>query len=286
MNDLSNRARHVIPVVLAAVTIVAVLAVNPIPSNLPEANADTYFDPHDLEAGQPPVPFKRICASTQPPDYPGCTAAQVRALAASHIDDWVEDERFGKSRDILDAAGLTSNQQDLLKAALRQDIRAALNEQADAAAKRGVNKATWTAEWRGTRYSIAGFPYVRYVNLTFAQDDGSCWMPASEADWQDWYAYNYCTSSTVPTNKQYWGVNVDAYGPDLYNWLNKDGGQLHFACDRELLLGVVGGSVTAGLTLYTGPGAVIGALRLGAGAAIVDAVKCAGDKLLTQLGWG
>jgi hypothetical protein len=61
----------------------------PIASNLPEANANTYFDPHDLEAGQPPVPFKRICASTQPPDYPGCTAAQVRALAASHIDGWV-----------------------------------------------------------------------------------------------------------------------------------------------------------------------------------------------------
>jgi hypothetical protein len=279
---------HVIPLVLAAVTIVVTLTVNPIPSDTPTANGTIYVgDPLTTNTALPDT-SKRICASTQPPDYPGCTAAQVRALAESNIDDWVEDERFGKSKDILDAAGLTSNQQDLLKTALRQDIRAALNEQADAAAKRGVDKSTWTAEWRGTSYAIADFPYVRYVNLTFAQDDGSCWMPASDADWQEWYAYNYCSSKTVPNNKEYWGVNVDANGKDLYDWLNKDGGQLHFACDREILLGTAGGvsgGALGGLAIFGGPGAVLGALGGGVTAGTATAVVCLGNKILNQLGW-
>jgi hypothetical protein len=56
-------------------------------------------------------------------------------------------------------------------------------------------------------------------NLPVAREKGSCWLPATEADWHEWYAYNYCKSSTVPSNTDYSGVNVDAYGKELHDWL-------------------------------------------------------------------
>jgi hypothetical protein len=225
---------------------------------------------------------RRIC-NPDPPDYPGCTKAQVRAIAENNTEDWVLHLRFGKTDNVLNAAGLTDAQIDNVKTETRQNLRAILNRDASRAVAMGkvASKRVWTTVWRGNTYTVDSFPYVVWVNTMFQGNDSDGYQACFDdvGNTTNGWAYLECDNSSVPDG---W----DQYWKGYYNWVNNPGAQGDTVCQREIFVGMTSGAVTGGIGgALTGPGAAVGTLAgtlAGIGGGLT---ACAANALADQWGW-
>ena len=224
------------------------------------------------------VDAKAVC-SPNPPDYPGCTVAQVESIAKNDTANWVEKRRFGQVDNVLTAAGLSGTLKDRVIDAFRQDVKQGLLDKRAAAQSVGKIDAAsasegdyfdsagvWHTMWRGNSYTVDSFPYVDYVGKTFNAGYPNCYYSRSPGV----YAYNYCKASNTPQEAAYW--------KSVASYLEQPRGQMMTFCEKEVLLATGAAGIGA---FWTGPGVLAGLLAGMTGSAFI----CYGNQLGKASGW-
>lgn len=220
-----------------------------------------------------------VC-NASPPDYPGCTIAQVDSIAKNDRDTWIEKRRFGKTNDILAAAGLTTAQRQKVIAATQTEIKQTLIEMRQKAVGQGIAadnpndesfvNGVWHTSWRGNSYTVDSFPIVKYVGQLYNNPnsaDSNCYAQRYTVT----YAYGWCGPANVPEGwDNYWGAV--AAGLEAY------GSAIKINCGWEV---IVGTAIGFGTGVFTGPGVGVSTLIGGTGAF----VTCAGNQLGKARGW-
>jgi hypothetical protein len=223
---------------------------------------------------------KRVCNAT-PPDYPGCSPAQVEAIAKSNSDNWFRHKRFGvTANNVLNKTNLTANQKDRVMDVFADDIRERLVQMREAATTRGVAKRAWTTSWRGDAYTVDSFPYKRFSNSSFAGDGASdgdaCFFDIRA---RAGYAYNWCTGQAIP----------EAFSPFWEGYIdetNDHGPSTSIPCSKEVVIGLTAGATAGAVaSIWTGPGVAAGAGIGGASAGAGALAGCAVGHLGDLLGW-
>jgi hypothetical protein len=234
----------------------------------------------DNPVGNEDPPARRICNAT-PPDYPGCSPAQVEAIAKANADNWFKHRRFGITpTNVLNKTKLTAGQKDRVMDVFAEDVRERLVQMRATATKGDLTKRAWTTSWRGNDYTVESFPYKRFSNSSFSGDEASdgdaCFFDIRA---RAGYAYNWCTGQAVP----------EAFSPFWEGYIdetNDPGPSTSIPCGKEVVLGLTGGATAGAVaSIWTGPGvaagAGIGGVSTGAGALASCAVGHLGD----LLGW-
>jgi hypothetical protein len=232
-----------------------------------------FFDPGELAKDIRHVvkqAQRRTCSPQY--DYPGCTKAQVRAIARADLDGWLKRTWLGSVDNVLNATDLTAAQQDRVWTDTRDNLKKILQHDAAKAVATGkvASMKAWTTDWRGNTYTLDSFPYKIWTDQFFSGCDGqyamgtcfgsqsfqTCFddVPNTTNGW----AYLECGRTSLPDG---W----DGYWKGYAQWLEQGGPQGDTVCQREIFEGFVAGA----LGLFAGP--------LAAGLAFVGAgpVQCA-----------
>jgi hypothetical protein len=219
-------------------------------------------------------PAQAICNAT-PPDYPGCTQAQVKAIAHDNGIDWFNHRRFGQTNIL---RNLTANQKDTVEAAMKKEIRDDLQQdrsQALSATATDDQLSKWRTDWRGNSYTIDTFPYARYISVweNGTSDYQSCM--ANKSTYENLYAYSWCKDT---------GAKDWTFWANFAQSVDNDGSQLNMVCAKEIVVGAAGGATAGAIaSIWTGPGtaaaAGIGGLAGGGGGLVGCAVDHLWDKV-------
>jgi hypothetical protein len=224
---------------------------------------------------------QRACNAT-PPEYPGCSVAQVEAIAKGDSTEWFKKKRFGvTANNVLSGTDLTNNQIDRVMDAFAADVKDELQRLSAQAKAKGTieTRRAFTTGFRGNTYTVANFPYITYTNKVFHGDPDSgynaCWLPGTRTDG---FAYQWCLRINIPQSWSYWGDFVDES--------DNAGSSMRLPCGKEVVLGAVGGATTGGVaSIWTGPGAAAGAGIGGASGGAGGLAVCAVGHLGDLVGW-
>lgn len=229
---------------------------------------------------------EKIC-NPDPPDYPGCSVAQVNAIAKGDADTWYRRIRFGQTADVLNAAGLTAAQQERVRAALRGALVDHFRASANRAVARGRADSTkvWTTNWRGVDYPIQQFPYKRYLDYTLegggrGSDYGACWVGHRTSFYDVAWAFQYCKANLIPSSwEDYWKPMTEE--------LDKPSDNIDLPCKKEIIMGAAMGAAGGGwVGLAGGPaGVFLGAVNGAEEGTVVGIAACAIGNLGEAWGW-
>ena len=128
------------------------------------------------------------------------------------------------------------------------------------------DKRAWTTQWRGDSYTVASFPYVRYVNVWFSGTDDYDGCITNNDTFGDFFANQWCG----PTAVKGW-----PFWENYSDTVDDNGTQLNLVCGKEVIIGAAAaGAGFAVASIWTGPGAVAAAGIGAASGATEELIRC------------